>query len=402
MGLRFRKRVTILPGLSLNISKSGVGVSAGPRGAKVGVGPRGVHRSLGLPGTGIHYREETTWGAVRNTGARRRDGRAGSPTPAGAVLELHADGRVEIVGDDGLPLPRRAARVFREANPDRIQAFMDRAAERWNAGIDEILTLHLSTPRPTEPAVFVPKEFPDLPPPPFSPRRAGLKGLLWPPHRTRVDEENELARQRWQAAKDEWEEANARFRHDEEERRLDHETGRLSDPEAMERVLEDRLALLRWPRETRVSFQVRDGGRGVLLDVDLPEAEEMPKETAAPAARGLKLNIRSKSDTQVRREYMQHVHAVVFRIVGEVMHVLPSVEEVVASGYSQRPDPATGHLRDDYLLSARICRAAWEGLNFTNLAGLDVVACFEGFDLRRRMTKTGIFTPIEPHVEGDA
>ncbi|WP_422720125.1 DUF4236 domain-containing protein [Franzmannia qiaohouensis] len=38
MALRFRQRIRIAPGISLNLSKSGIGASIGPRGAKVSVG----------------------------------------------------------------------------------------------------------------------------------------------------------------------------------------------------------------------------------------------------------------------------------------------------------------------------------------------------------------------------
>ena len=58
MGLRFYRRLKILPGLSLNLSGSGLSASFGPRGAKMTVGPRGVFGSVGIPGTGISYREK--------------------------------------------------------------------------------------------------------------------------------------------------------------------------------------------------------------------------------------------------------------------------------------------------------------------------------------------------------
>lgn len=58
MGLRFYRRLKILPGLSLNLSGSGLSASFGPRGAKLTVGPRGVFGSVGIPGTGLSYREK--------------------------------------------------------------------------------------------------------------------------------------------------------------------------------------------------------------------------------------------------------------------------------------------------------------------------------------------------------
>lgn len=55
MPLRFYRRVHILPGVSVNISKAGPSLSLGVRGAHVTVGRNGVSRSVGIPGTGIYY-----------------------------------------------------------------------------------------------------------------------------------------------------------------------------------------------------------------------------------------------------------------------------------------------------------------------------------------------------------
>jgi hypothetical protein len=56
-GLRFQKRIRVLPGVHLNLSLSGVGVSAGGRGFHVGMTARGQkYVSAGLPGTGLSVR----------------------------------------------------------------------------------------------------------------------------------------------------------------------------------------------------------------------------------------------------------------------------------------------------------------------------------------------------------
>ena len=41
MGLRFQRRIKVLPGLRINLSKSGVGFSVGGRGAHIGITARG-------------------------------------------------------------------------------------------------------------------------------------------------------------------------------------------------------------------------------------------------------------------------------------------------------------------------------------------------------------------------
>lgn len=59
-GLRFQKRLRMLPGVRANLSKSGVSASLGPKGTSVNMGPNGVHVGAGIPGTGFSYRQKIT------------------------------------------------------------------------------------------------------------------------------------------------------------------------------------------------------------------------------------------------------------------------------------------------------------------------------------------------------
>src|SRR5574340_213148 len=52
---RFYRRARILPGLSLNISKSGPSITMGVRGLHYTVGTSGVRYTAGIPGTGLYY-----------------------------------------------------------------------------------------------------------------------------------------------------------------------------------------------------------------------------------------------------------------------------------------------------------------------------------------------------------
>ena len=58
MGLRFQRRIKVFPGVRINLSKCGVGLSVGGRGAHFGIDSRGRrYTSVGLPGTGDSWRE---------------------------------------------------------------------------------------------------------------------------------------------------------------------------------------------------------------------------------------------------------------------------------------------------------------------------------------------------------
>ena len=165
---------------------------------------------------------------------------------------------------------------------------------------------------------------------------------------------------------------------------------------AKESYLEELLQRITWPRETIVSTELRDNGALVFIDVDLPEREEMPHRTAAVPQRGYKLSVKEMSTNQLLRLYMSHVHGIGFRLIGEIFSALQDSREVVLSAYTQRNSPATGMIQDDYLYSVRVDRAKWSGINFQNLKNIDVVDALTRFELRRNMSKTGVFTAIQP------
>ncbi len=70
MGFRFTRRVSIIPGLRVNLSRSGASLSIGHRGAWYTVGPRGRRVSLGVPGTGVYWTEKVSPTAPVHAGHR--------------------------------------------------------------------------------------------------------------------------------------------------------------------------------------------------------------------------------------------------------------------------------------------------------------------------------------------
>jgi hypothetical protein len=75
MGLRFQRRVRILPGVTLNFSRKGVSTSVGVRGARVTFGHGQRRITTGVPGTGLSYtttvtRTRNRTGEAADSGAR--------------------------------------------------------------------------------------------------------------------------------------------------------------------------------------------------------------------------------------------------------------------------------------------------------------------------------------------
>ena len=164
----------------------------------------------------------------------------------------------------------------------------------------------------------------------------------------------------------------------------------------MQQYLEQALSAIAWPRETVVSAEVDPDGPVVWLDVDFPELEHMPTHSATVATRGLKVNIKEKLEKQRLRDYLAHVHAVAFRLIGEAFSALPTSAAVVLSGYTQRPNRATGQTADVYVLSVRVARSKWREIHFGDLAQLDPVEALGRFDCRREIEKSLVLAAIEP------
>ena len=58
MAWRYRKRIKLIPGVHLNLSKSGISTSIGVRGANLTFSKSGTYLNTGIPGSGFYYREK--------------------------------------------------------------------------------------------------------------------------------------------------------------------------------------------------------------------------------------------------------------------------------------------------------------------------------------------------------
>lgn len=67
MAFRFRKSFKLLPGVRLNVSKSGLSTTVGPRGAKVNFAKDRTTATVGLPGTGLSHTATLSRGSVGQT-----------------------------------------------------------------------------------------------------------------------------------------------------------------------------------------------------------------------------------------------------------------------------------------------------------------------------------------------
>src|SRR5260221_8770091 len=87
MGFYLRKSISVGP-LRFNLSKSGVGVSAGIRGLRIGSGPRGNYVHMGRHG--VYYRASLPSHQSSSPPAVGQPASASAPTPPPAAHEVLA------------------------------------------------------------------------------------------------------------------------------------------------------------------------------------------------------------------------------------------------------------------------------------------------------------------------
>lgn len=399
MAFRFRRSIRIAPGLRVNLGKRGVSVSAGVRGATLTYGRGGLYGNAGLPGTGMSFREKIG-GTTSQRGGSARNGSTRNETNVGIKMRLNEDGTVDMLDSAGAPLAPKYVKLAKEQQGGFIQGWLKENCEEWNQEIESVLNLHLGTPPADFQVKFEPIPFEQGRPQKPAEVQPGFFGKFFKGPQQKAEAENLRLNRIHEKSLTEWSREKGEHEKREVLRKELIETTRFKAPGGMQDFFSEVLSDIEWPRETHVSFEVSTSGKEVFLDVDLPEIEDMPTEYAVVASRGIRINRKQRAETQCRKDYMHHVHAILFRLIGEAFAALPTVEEVIASGFSQRTDKQTGHVIDEYLLSAKVQRDQWKKINFSNIKSLVLTDSFEQFDLRRKMTKTGVFSAIQPFGEG--
>jgi hypothetical protein len=294
----------------------------------------------------------------------------------------------------GNPIPEPFIEAAKKQQGDKIKALIQCKCDEINEQVEALGKIHEYTTPPIAHR-FQPEAFaePKLVAP--APKCPGFFCKFFKSCVAKVDEENRRARDRYAADVVAWEGRKSEHEAAEKIEAAFLDNLNAGDGPAIEQYFEAVLQDIAWPKETLVTFEMPS--RGIMtIDVDLPEIEDMPDKTATVPQRGFKLSVKEMGPMQVQRLYMRHVHAIGFRIAGEAFAASLKINEVVLSTYSQRPDKATGQVGDQYLYSVRIARDQWQAIDFGNLGQIDVVESFARFDLRRDMSKTGVFKPIEP------
>jgi ABC-type multidrug transport system fused ATPase/permease subunit len=357
--VRFRKSFKIAPGVRVNIGKKGFSsLSIGGRGRSLSVGRSGTYLNVGIPGTGLSHRERLLGGSSASSSRRSRDGLTAAERKAASVAVLATE------------------------------------AERDNALIEDAINQH----KKVKTSQVIVNEFlniSNMPEKPF-----GLfvffclaliisfffsvifivTVILLPICIAKTINYRKKLKEHCKTLKTREELFN---------------TAKAGDTDAIEKIISIALDSLDLFFETTFSYKINEIDNSICIDVDLPEIEDMPTEISIVRKTRLEIEKKPKKLSEIRNNYAVHVHGLVLRIANIIYSLLPAIETIIVSCYTQRPDNSTGNINDDFVLSVIFTRIKFESLNIGNS---DPIICIENFPYRRKLLKNGLFDTITPFI----
>lgn len=428
MGLRYRKSVRICKGVRVNFSKSGASVSVGGRGHTVNFSNKGTKTTIGIPGTGLSYSTVTS---------NRARGTARSHVQIPDVVHVVMDerGKVTFQYKDGRPITD-AATIRQIKSQPHVKMQIEGFDVQRRAKINEcvriseeenecFVSLYQLTPRvktATEfehnyqklcPETYVKKKFATEEPSQEKIRtileeeaQHEVKASIFKIKKLRRQYVEENLPQRYENAMREWQREKAVFEAEQEKEReafemtakqeWEHQRVHLREQidgkeEVVCQIFDEWIAACELPVQIDVDYDWNRAQGVMLLDVDLPEIEDLPTVNRIKTDAG-NLKEKKKTQTQLREEYARVVFGLAMVLSAGTFNVSPAIKGVLISGYTQRRN-RDGDVKDDYIYSIQFGREYFAHIQPKNV---DPVRFCLAAECRCSMTSTSLFRAIQP------
>lgn len=439
MGIRFRKTVKICKGIKINFSKSGASLSLGGRGHGMTFGGSGTRAHVGIPGTGLSY--NTMIGGHSHSHNRTQS--SSRPAPAKPTVQVPSQiritmddrGKVILVDSDGEEITNQTVIRKIKATPQYQAQLVQLDAQRREK-IDEIvrnseaeneqfinisvfsaivdpLSFFLERLNTIKPEEYIMAKY-DIPAPTKEDIRAilakeaesAVKGSIFKIGKLKKQYVEENLDQRFSAALSSWEAERDEFNAFQENAKRSADISFEEECEGQRHFLQalidgDESVVCEvfdaWisecelPVEINISYEWNQRTATMMLDVDLPEIEDLAQTKLIKTDAG-NLKEKNKTQAELRGEYSTLVFGLAIFIVSHTFNVSPAIQRVLISGYTQRRDKI-GDIQDEYIYSIKFTRDMFEQRDLSRV--LPKEFCLSA-DNRCNITTTSLFKAIVP------
>jgi len=421
--MRFQKRITIAKGLSLNISPSGLSFTAGVKGASINVGSKGVFLNTGIPGTGLSDRRQILGG----TGSTARSKRIKSnDIDMNISLDMDDTGKIFIydekgheITDENLVRKIKKTDIFKELSEELCK----KKKEEIEGENEKFIKIFKYTPgMMTEDFLPLAEEYEIKPYPVPEPTPEECRAMLEEKAKKEVssllfwtnDEkrheyvESHMATEyqklleKWQKDRDDFEVREQEVKRAEDLKRKEEyekiqkelQEKSASPEDYINKSIEHLLKSIALPLEFSIDYEY-DGTEGYLLvDLDLPEIEDMPQKKIAVLSGG-KISIKDKTKKELNEDYVTCVCGLAFFFGGTLFNISTDIKKILISAYTQRVNTKTGNQDNEYVYSVVFDRNIFAGLNVENIEPLKG---FDNFEHVINVTSSGEMKKIEPYT----
>jgi len=425
MAIRFRKSVRLGKNVRLNVSGSGISVTAGVPGLSVNTGSRGTYLNTSIPGTGIYSRKKIG-GPL--TGAGSASGAGGSAGAAGAGGAATGDtgAGARSAGTRGTGAGSRSGSSAVSQNPtsEQLQTWDATRAESEQA-TNDILEIYKSAPEVFsyqeildlyQTLSFQPYERQAFPRP--EPTQAEIEAALWQhtqqqvrPLLGRRQKQQEYYNANYQTYLqnyvNQYLAEKAAFDNSQAEAEASYNAANWENyslqKSALERLLtntadmvedcvEEWLSSISLPVDISAQIEYDENSCTLLIDLDLPEIEDLPATTVKALKSG-EIRIQNKTQKQLREEYANCVFGLAVFIAAGALNAHACIKSLVISGCTQRRN-RIGDPVDEYIYSVKIPRDTMEHIRVTDPRQFVLAR-----ENRLNMSQTFVFKSITPYGE---
>lgn len=170
--------------------------------------------------------------------------------------------------------------------------------------------------------------------------------------------------------------------------------GAIESARAVEERIDRWLDELELPVEFSVQYDYDEARGSLMLDLDLPEIEDLPDEKPVELASGA-IKPSAKTQRELRDEYRTCVLGLAVFFASHMFAASAGIGDVLISGYTQRRDRRTGEREDCYVFSIAFDREAFAD---DRCSREDPMSFCEAFRSRINPLASGELKQIEPYT----
>lgn len=130
------------------------------------------------------------------------------------------------------------------------------------------------------------------------------------------------------------------------------------------------------PMEYFVDFTYEEEKGKVMVDLDLPEIEDLPDRKIILTPTGKK-SIRMKGQTDLRSDYANCVYGLSMYVASAIFNISLRVNEVEISAFTQRKEANSAVATDQYIFIVNYTRDLFSSIDFSRLSSVQIMDFFQ-------------------------